>query len=1239
MNSGTVHGDDTGIYSYKGGGNTINGGLVEGNSYGLYSNGTATTVKAGGKVKSSYCGQGVNGSASLVLDGGILEISRTTVGSMIGANDGSSVSVINGGKMLLTNTAEGYYEVYGIYSGWLGMNNGEIIINVKSTYRAYGAWYTGANIKNSTITVNNPTAESDGLIPRYSGNLNFENSTITAIGGNGNCTGISSKPGTNTITDSTIAARCNGNESMGIQFQGGSNNTVTNSNITAESTSGTAYGIRIYTGYNATIIGGRVYGDTYGIFTASGDRTYATIGENEGSTPSTTSPEIIGGQYGLYGNTFYFYDGVLRGEKSFQEGVIKAMPEGYTRHTESSDDYAENTWLVPIENYLEVDGVGYNSLTAAYDAITGDSGTIKVIKDASIESALPGSPSDKTITFDLNGYELTYSQPLVTNGTYIIQDSSNDKTGKLMNNNTSSQVITNNGNLTIESGYISGVRYGIYSNSGSSIVMNNGTIHGNTAGIYYYSASAITINSGLVEGGSYGIDSNAGGITTVKTGAKIKSDYCGFRSNGNSYVVLDGGIIEISRTTSGDMMGVQNNGVSIINGGKIILTNPTSASYKAYGVYNAWLSMDHGEINIDTNSTWEVEGGWYNGASIVDSTITINAPNTNSSALMYSRYNGNFIATNSTLSLVGNQNCKGVNGETHTNTITDSTITVTCVSGETYGFLSNGTPEVTITNSNISATTETGTAYGIRDYQGIVKVISGNIYGSTYGIWLYDDGNQNTYTVIGENEGGTPSTTSPEIVGGSYALYGGKHNFYDGVLKGKVAAYNDEVVKQIADNSTFYISTETIDGEEYEVRYLVPEYDVAQIGNTKYKKLSAAIAAAEENDEIELIADNYIFETINIPAEKKFTIDTKGYNIITGQPIKNYGDVTLKNTSTGPTINYRSSGYFITNYADASLTLNNISINCAAGIDNKGSLTLTDSSIVTTSTAVSNSGTLTSNNTDLTGPDYTVYHSGTIANIDGGTLTGKYYNNTNTSTIANATIYKYGTNVLDAITNNATLNLSNTTVTLVNNHCWVNYNTWYHARTILNNGTLTISNGSTIRHELLERVGDKPSAIYNNGSSATVTITDSHIVVDSTESQYSNTNFGIYNDNGAVTMQSGSILVDAQTDGYGIYNATQPSIITLGVAEPIDSQDRGKETAHVSTTDPSIKAIGRSRDGGIGIKNANGSKTNFYDGIVTGSTTAMPEEPAEVEYHYEAIEHTDGDDYNYRILEFMRSQN
>jgi hypothetical protein len=122
-------------------------------------------------------------------------------------------------------------------------------------------------------------------------------------------------------------------------------------------------------------------------------------------------------------------------------------------------------------------------------------------------------------------------------------------------------------------------------------------------------------------------------------------------------------------------------------------------------------------------------------------------------------------------------------------------------------------------------------------------------------------------------------------------------------------------------------------------------------------------------------------------------------------------------------------------------------------------------------------------------------------------------------------------------------------------------------------------------------------------------------------------------------MQSGSILVDAQTDGYGIYNATQPSIITLGVAEPIDSQDRGKETAHVSTTDPNIKAIGRSRDGGIGIKNANGSKTNFYDGIVTGSTTAMPEEPAEVEYHYEAIEHTDGDGYNYRILEFMRNQN
>jgi hypothetical protein len=546
---------------------------------------------------------------------------------------------------------------------------------------------------------------------------------------------------------------------------------------------------------------------------------------------------------------------------------------------------------------------------------------------------------------------------------------------------------------------------------------------------------------------------------------------------------------------------------------------------------------------------------------------------------------------------------------------------------------------MTITGTNISAVNTNGTGYGIRQYQGSINVQGGSVYGSTYGIWLYDDGNQNTYTIIGENEGGTPSTASPEIVGGSYALYGGKHNFYDGVLKGKVAAYNDEVVKQIADNSTFYIGTETIDGEEYDVRYLVPEYDVAQIGSTKYKKLSAAISAAEEDDEIELIANNYIFETINIPAEKKFTLDTKGYNIITGLPIKNYGDVILKNTSTGPTINYRSSGYFITNYADASLTLNNISINCAAGIDNKGSLSLTDSSIVTTSTAVSNSGTLTSNNTDLTGSDYAVYHSGTIANVDGGTLTGRYYNNSGTSTIANATLYKSGSTILDNITNNATLNISNSTATLVNNNCNYNYNTSYHARTILNSGTLNIFNNSIINHELHYSIGDYVSVIYNNGSNATVSITDSSLNIDSTDTSRSNTNYGVYNNDGTVTIESGSILVNAKESAYGIYNATQPSTITLGVAEPIDSQDRGKETAHVSTTDPNIKAIGRSRDGGIGIKNANGSKTNFYDGIITGSTTAMSEEPAEVEYHYEAIEHTDSDGYNYRVLEFMRNQN
>ena len=121
---------------------------------------------------------------------------------------------------------------------------------------------------------------------------------------------------------------------------------------------------------------------------------------------------------------------------------------------------------------------------------------------------------------------------------------------------------------------------------------------------------------------------------------------------------------------------------------------------------------------------------------------------------------------------------------------------------------------------------------------------------------------------------------------------------------------------------------------------------------------------------------------------------------------------------------------------------------------------------------------------------------------------------------------------------------------------------------------------------------------------------------------------------GDVTIKDGSVQVQGKTHAYGIYN--NDGSVTIG--EPIDplSPDYGRDTDKVSKTNPDIKATGSTT--GVGVKNNTG-RIYYYDGKITGSTAAMPERPAGVEYLYEPkdyIEENTG--YHFRVLEWMREQ-
>ena len=921
------------------------------------------------------------------------------------------------------------------------------------------------------------------------------------------------------------------------------------------------------------------------------------------------------------------------GIKSYIDGTITGIPDATTYHTESSETYAENTWLVDAQNYLEVNGVEYNSLQKAYDAITGESGTIKVIADIAVEAVLPHSPAGKNITFDLNGHEIIYSQMFFNDGTMTILDSSTGKTGKLLHPTNSNATISNGGNLTIESGYISAGRMAIWNDSGSTFTMTGGEISSANYGIYNDNGSSnspitVTVSNATIFGSSYGIY-NAGTYGTNNVNNTIlRSNYCGIYRGTN---IIDGSTSNVEGATYGIQDGTTTlNGGTIksslygISGGSItmndgaIVVNHTAGSGSAAGIAagNLKVNILGGSITVTSNasSTYGISTfGSYNSVqtlSVNNCAITVTGTNTSSSNKVYG------IAPRH---------------DRQSSTISNSTITVTSEKQDTYGvyldnsFGSGSATTSTLTNNIITSTSTSGSGAGVYvNKEGERAYISGGkITGSTYGVYLYTNSN-NTYgglATIGNNDGEI-STESPEIIGGSYALYGYSANFYDGVLRGGIKSYIDGTIKAVADNSTIHMENQLIEGTTYEALFLAQEHNVAKIGDHMYTKLSDAINDAEAGETIDLVDDNYLFYTLNIDAGKDVTIKTNGYKIHQGNPIVNNGNVSIIDNSTSPStvLDYYGAGYSITNNANASLSLTEISINAYNGISNGGTLSLEKCSIMVTATAVSNSGTITAqNNIRLDGATYPLYNNGGTMNISNANITrGQLYNNSGIMALTSSSASRTGASIQTYVTNNGTMRLNSTNITLTNTKLNLSGNVYY-MRTIYNKGTLEASNNSSINHIAnlpTDYAYEHVSSIYNDNG--TIIAEDSDIIADTTQSHSDDRQtHGIYNPSGNVTIKSGSVQAYGSAYSYGILNNT--GNITLGVPEPQTSQHYGRDTADVSTTAPAITAIDTRTSGtrtGIGVKNSTG-KVYFYDGKVAGSTAALPEEPAGTEYLYE----------------------
>lgn len=282
-----------------------------------------------------------------------------------------------------------------------------------------------------------------------------------------------------------------------------------------------------------------------------------------------------------------------------------------------------------------------------------------------------------------------------------------------------------------------------------------------------------------------------------------------------------------------------------------------------------------------------------------------------------------------------------------------------------------------------------GSRYGVSNTFSINDIIikGGTITGGTHGI-----SNTESNTIIG-TQGGTPDPTVPSITGETNGVYSTKNvNFYDGILKGKTAAFN----------ITGTLSTPTGYGPQYgkEGNYntaILVEANYSD-GTGYYKTLADAFAKATNGSTITVMKDDVVDSSdaiLNTGRTMKLNLGTES-RVITKitKPITNKGILTIEGNGT------------ITTKADSSNDIKMLIYN-----NYQGTLTINSGTIIATANTSNNwyalwsdsSNGMTINN----GIIKTIRNENVTTDYAGRTVTLK---STGGLTVNNGTIFAEGTN-------------------------------------------------------------------------------------------------------------------------------------------------------------------------------------------------------------------------------------
>ena len=818
------------------------------------------------------------GEGTIKMTGGTVNASTYAI-----YNTSSSKVEIEGGTVQATYYYEGYSAIYnntenGVVEikGGLVTNQGKAIENKKGTIKV-----TGGEIR----TTQGDTRYSECGIYN-NGKVIIEDGKVAALYRG---SGIQNEGGTIEITGGTVSAPEWYNSIINrgtLEISGGtikSNEKGIYNNSILKMTGGTVevqepnYTALECGGGTATIEGGTIKYNNTGntnyntaaIIITTNSATL-TLGKEDGNV-SITNPEIIGSRYGINneGNgTFNFYDGIIKGKTAIN-GNLSAKEKGYEVITTE-----ENEIETAILGNLPVAKIGekeYYTFQEAFDACPSDGTetTVEVLRNCTTDMANI-IEENKNIVLDIQSYKiLSGIENLFTNnGKFKIVDSigngriisakgtilKNEETGNFAINNITMQMtgssaidetIENKGMLEVTGGVIisDGLKNKCINNiEQGTVKITGGTVSAYTYAIYNTSSNKVEIEGGTVqatyyyEGYSAIYNNTENGVVEIKGGLVTNQGKA--IENKKGTIKVTGGEI---RTTQGDTRysecGIYNNGKVIIEDGKV------AALYRGSGIQNE-------------GGTIEITGG------------TVSAPEW---------YNS--IINRGTLEISGGtikSNEKGI----YNNSILKMTGGTVEVQEPNYTALECGGGTATIEGGTIKYNNAGNTNYNTA----AIKITT------------------NTATLTLGKEDGNVSTTNPEIIGSTYGISNegnGQFNFYDGIVKGILAAISGNITR-VEDKYTLVGGTE----DNYQTTtlgFLATDTMTACVNGTYYSTLQEAINSCIDNKETYIILVNgaTVSENITISSNKIIKIDLKGYTISgnSGINIENKGKLTIIDSS------------------------------------------------------------------------------------------------------------------------------------------------------------------------------------------------------------------------------------------------------------------------------------------------------------------------------------------------------